>query len=279
MVRRTVDSLVFSGLTNHERVHGLSIYPGSAAHYLKFSPSGKYMLTSGNGPVSTFYSTGGHHAKVKFSLPYMADEVVFDRNEKHAFLLYTEPSMKKYLLKYDTITWRRLDKLPLPLDAHGFTLNANGSLLAFLDHGNVHLIAAKEVKSNLIIYKSMQQKLLAFHPTFANQLAIVGADNTLRIVDIEKDSILMEMQMKGGNIRWLGFDPQGKVLSTLDSNGHLLNIVPDKGLCIAHLTGVGGLPVYAPDNTLHISPFNKNTTPRFVRKKTSYRLSMVSVRE
>ncbi|UKT65005.1 WD40 repeat domain-containing protein [Pedobacter mucosus] len=266
-VTLTADTLYFKDLDSNRLVLSTAIKKGSASHYLKFSPSGNFMVTSGDGPLTSIYSIGRNEVKLISSVPVQTGESVFDGMENTLFLLQTTSAGKKNISSYTINPWKKLATAVIPSGAHGLTINASGRLIAFGDDTNIHTRHSSGLMNDKVFWKGQPQRLLAFNPAVENQLAGVNTANHIQIFDVQKDSMLMEINKHMSEISWIGFDPSGKLLSSLDQEGYLFTWLPSKKQCIAELEGLGGIPIFGPDGTLNISSKSADVIPGFIHRK------------
>ncbi|MBE7176283.1 MAG: hypothetical protein INR69_07775 [Mucilaginibacter polytrichastri] len=263
------DTLVFKRVKDKQIAFCLPVKEGSAFHYLEFSPSGNYLVTSGKGPATHLYLMKNDTAILVRSWPALTEESVFDQTEKSVFLLHTRSLLKTQLYACATEPGEQYARVILPFRAHDLSIDASGSRLALCEGANIRTYHAATLRKQKVYRQRTPQRLLAFNPRIADELAGVDERNHIRIINLEKDSLITEIDGHGAAITWMKYDPAGTLLASLDKQGNLSTWMPSVKECIAQFEHVGGVPVFGEDGTLHLSPRGKSKPDMVGFKKTA----------
>jgi len=263
--------LLFKELVSNKLLFKLPVKKGSASHYLKFSSSGDFLITSGTSPVTDLYIVEKDTVILSNSFPVLTEESIFSRSEKELFLLHSKSLFKTRLSSYSTTSCEKLADADLPFGVHDLTIDASGSLIGFCESTNIHTLHASNLKKDKIYWQRTAQRLLTFNPATPAQAASVSKENHIQIRDIKKDTVLMEINAHRSKIVWLGYDPKGELLVSLDKEGNLFTWMPSLKQCIAQFANVGGVPAFHPNGSLNLSSNGKGDHPAFVKRRKNSR--------
>jgi hypothetical protein len=259
--------LLFKELVSDKLLFKLPVKKGSASHYLKFSPSGNFLITSGTGPVTDLYIVEKDTVILSDSFQVLTEESVFNRSEKELFLLHSKSLFKTRLTSYSTASCEKLADANVPYQAHDLSINASGSLLGFCESNSIYTFQVPSLKKDKIYWQRTPQRLLTFNPAVPDQAASVSKENHIQIRDIKKDTVLAEINAHRSKIVWLGYDPKGELLVSLDNQGNLFTWMLSLKQAIAQFENVGGRPVFGPNGTLNLSSKGKGEHPELVKHK------------
>jgi len=266
-VSQSSDTLLFKELVSNKLMFKLRVKKGTASHFIKFSPSGNFMITSGTADSTNLYLVDKDKIILTATLPLVAEEAVFNASEKELFLLHCKSLFSTSFSSYSTVSCKKLASTSLPFSAQDLTINASGSLLGFCESTNLHTLHTSNLTKDNMYWQGSVPRLLTFNPVIPDQAASVNKENHIQIRDIKKDTVLMEIKAHGAKIVWLGYDPTGTLLVSLDNRGHLFTWMPSLKKCVAQLKGLSGIPVFHPNGTLNLSANGHGEEPGFVRRR------------
>ena len=261
------DTLVFKDLKSNFLMFKVRVDKGTASKYVKFSPSGNFLITSGTADVTKLYLVDKDRISLTATLPVLTEEAVFNGSEKELFLLHSKSLFTTSISSYSTVSWEKLAETSFPFSAQGLTINASGSLLGFCESTNLHTLETLNLKEDKMYWQGSVQRLLAFNPVIADQAASVNKENHIQIRDIKKDTVLMEIKAHAATIVWLGYDPTGELLVSLDNKGYLFTWMPALKKSVAQFKGMSGIPVFHPNGTLNLSSDAHGEEPGFVKQR------------
>ncbi len=273
----SADTLLFKELVNNKLKFKIPVKKGSASHFLKFSASGDFLITSGKGSLTNLYLVYKDTAILTASLPVLTEEAVFSWPEEALYLLHSRSLFKTTLSSYNTKSWGKIADASLSFSAHDLTIEASGLLLGFCESANIHTLHTPNLTENKKYWQKTALRLLTFNPAIPDQAASVSIKNNIQIRDIKKDVVLIEINAHSAEIVWLGFDPTGKLLVSLDKQGYLFTWMPSLKQCIVQLEGVGGVPVFNLNGTLHLSSDGKGEEQGSVKLKKNTRRDSLSI--
>lgn len=276
-VSPSADTLLFKELVSNKLRFKLPVKDGSASRYLKFSPSGNFLITSGTGAVTNLYRVEKDTATLAASFPVPTEESVFSNSEKELFLLHSRSLFKIRLSSYSIPSGEKLADATLPPLSHDLAIDASDSLLAFCESTNIRTHHTSDLELDNVYWQGTPQRLLNFNPAVADQAASVSKENHIQIRSIKTDSVLMEINAHRSKIVWIGYDPTGNLLASLDKQGYLFTWMPSSKQSIAQFKGVGGIPVFNPDGTLNLSSKGKGEEPGFVKPKKNTRQDSLNI--
>ena len=266
-VSQSSDTLLFKELVSNKLMFKLLVKKGTASHFIKFSPSGNFMITSGTADSTNLYQVDKDKITLTATLPVVTEEAVFNPSEKELFLLHSKSLFSTSFSSYSTVSWKKLADTILPFSAHDLTIDASGSLLGFCESTNLHTLDNSNLKKDKMYWQGTVQRLLTFNPVIPDQAASVNKENHIQIRDIKKDTVLMEIKGHIAKIVWLGYDPTGTLLVSLDNKGYLFTWMPASKKCVAQFRGLSGIPVFHPNGTLNLSADGHGEEPGFVRQR------------
>lgn len=266
-VKVSSDTLLFKELISNKLIFKVLVKAGSASHYVKFSPSGDFLITSGNGPITTLYNVKNDTITLAASFPVLTEEGIFSSLEKELYLLHSRSFFKTSLSSYNTKSWGKLLDANFRFRAHDLTINASDSLIAFCEGTNIHTLHTSDLVTDEVFWQRSAQRLLTFNPKVSHQGASISKNNHIQIRDMKKDTVLTDINVHTSKIVWLGYDPTGTLLVSLDKQGNMFTWMPSSKQCIAHLKGVGGIPVFNQNGTLNLSSNGMGEEPVFVKTR------------